>query len=121
MQKKVDYVLVVLMCLVLQVGHENRIVEFEIGYARTFYLRLVALPVAVTVADSADRHFFELHVILGQSSGLVSEQVVNLTEFLVECTRLHDCLDAALAVDHVGVPLNVEGLEDFRHFHSNNH
>ena len=71
-----------------------------------------------SIANWTSTQLFVKHFILSQSTSLVRENVLYLTELFVEITRLGFHGHFLLLIVHEDIPLHVHSLEKLTHFKS---
>ena len=75
-------------------------------------------PDAPTVGLPVDRALVEGHDVLGEGPGLVTEDVLDLAQLLVQCGGPGLCRSVALGVVHLPVPVDVEAVAQTDDLHT---
>ena len=115
----------VLVAGISQVLVEDGVVEVDVGDVLGHVALEVALhePVVVgvghAVAVPAGGEAAELHDVAGERAGLVTEDVLDLAQLLVEVGGLDLGGFVLFAVVYLIVPLNKKGLQKFNDFEGN--
>ena len=67
------------------------------------------------VASSDTRELFELHDVAGERSRLITEDVLDLAQLLVDVGALGACGEVLIIIIHLHVPVHERTLEELDH------
>lgn len=78
----------------------------------------VALNILLTITFAIDRAFIECHDVLRQGTGLVAEDIFDLTQLFIQSGGPRLSRSVTLGVIHLPVPVNVKTIHQTDGFHA---